>query len=214
MAYIYQITNDINQKIYIGKTEFSIEKRFKEHCWDASRERNEKRPLYNAMRKYGIEHFHIELIEETDNPEEREIYWIEKKQSFKNGYNATIGGDGRKYIDYDLVIATYQEIKNINEVSRRLNINSDTISRILKEKDKKIYSSPEVGQFYYGKLIKQLDINTGELIQVFPSIKSAAKFLRPNSSSLGGVVSHISDVCNNKRRSAYGYKWEFINKTS
>lgn len=214
MAYIYQITNDINQKIYIGKTEFSIEKRFKEHCSDAFRERNEKRPLYNAMRKYGIEHFHIELIEETDNLEEREIYWIEKKQSFKNGYNATIGGDGRKYIDYDLVVATYQEIKNINEVSRRLNINSDTISRILKEKNEKIYSSPEVGQFYYSKLIKQLDINTGELIQVFPSIKSAAKFLRPNSSSLGGVVSHISDVCNNKRRSAYGYKWEFINKTS
>ena len=214
MAYIYQITNDINQKIYIGKTEFSIEKRFKEHCSDAFRERNEKRPLYNAMRKYGVEHFHIELIEETDNPEEREIYWIEKKQSFKNGYNATIGGDGRKYIDYDLVVATYQEIKNINEVSRRLNINSDTISRILKEKNEKIYSSPEVGQFYYGKLIKQLDINTGELIQVFPSIKSAAKFLRPNSSSLGGVVSHISDVCNNKRHSAYGYKWEFINKTS
>ena len=29
MAYIYKITNDINQKIYIGKTEFSVEKRFK-----------------------------------------------------------------------------------------------------------------------------------------------------------------------------------------
>ena len=24
MAYIYQIVNDINQKIYVGKTEFSI----------------------------------------------------------------------------------------------------------------------------------------------------------------------------------------------
>ena len=84
MAYIYQIINDINQKIYIGKTEFSIEKRFKEHCYDAFRANNEKRPLYSAMRKYGVEHFHIELIEETDNPEEREIYWIEKKQSFKN----------------------------------------------------------------------------------------------------------------------------------
>ena len=35
MAYIYQITNDINNKIYVGKTEFSIEKRFKEHCSDA-----------------------------------------------------------------------------------------------------------------------------------------------------------------------------------
>ena len=59
------------------------------------------------MRKYGIEHFHIELIEETDNPEEREVYWIEQKQSFKYGYNATMGGDGQKYIDYDLVVATY-----------------------------------------------------------------------------------------------------------
>ena len=95
MAYIYQITNDINGKIYIGKTEFSLEKRFKEHCQDAFRERCEKRPLYAAMRKYGIEHFHIELLEETDNPEERETFWIEEKQSFKFGYNATLGGDGK-----------------------------------------------------------------------------------------------------------------------
>lgn len=29
LAYIYKIVNDINQKVYIGKTEFSIEKRFK-----------------------------------------------------------------------------------------------------------------------------------------------------------------------------------------
>ena len=44
------------------------------------------------MRKYGIEHFHIELIEETDNPKEREVFWIENKRSFKNGYNSTEGG--------------------------------------------------------------------------------------------------------------------------
>jgi len=29
------------------------------------------------MNKYGIEHFHISLIEETDNPSERERFWIE-----------------------------------------------------------------------------------------------------------------------------------------
>ena len=101
MAYIYQIQNDINGKIYIGKTEFSIEKRWKEHCRDYKKESEEKRPLYLAMNKYGIEHFHISLLEETDNPEERECYWIEKLGSFKYGYNATIGGDGRKYLDYD-----------------------------------------------------------------------------------------------------------------
>ena len=100
MAYIYQIQNDINGKIYVGKTEFSIEKRFKEHCRDYKKEHCEKRPLYAAMRKYGIEHFHISLLEETDDPEEREKYWIEKLDSFKNGYNATTGGDGKKYIDF------------------------------------------------------------------------------------------------------------------
>ena len=35
MSFIYKITNDINNKVYIGKTAFSIEKRFKEHCKDA-----------------------------------------------------------------------------------------------------------------------------------------------------------------------------------
>ena len=49
MAYIYKITNDINDKIYIGKTLFDIEKRFKEHCKDSRNISNEKRPLYSAM---------------------------------------------------------------------------------------------------------------------------------------------------------------------
>ena len=125
MAYIYKITNDINNKVYIGKTEFSIEKRFKEHCQDAFRDRNEKRPLYSAMRKYGIEHFHIELIEETDNPEEREIYWIEALKTFKLGYNATKGGDGRKYIDYDLIISTYKEVGNMRKTAEILNTDAE-----------------------------------------------------------------------------------------
>lgn len=29
MAYIYKIVNDVNQKVYIGKTEQSVEERFK-----------------------------------------------------------------------------------------------------------------------------------------------------------------------------------------
>lgn len=57
MAFIYKITNDINQKIYIGMTERTIKERFKEHCQEYKRERAEKRPLYSAMKKYGIEHF-------------------------------------------------------------------------------------------------------------------------------------------------------------
>ena len=78
MSKIYKIINDINDKIYIGKTVFSIDKRFKEHCCDAFKQRNKERPLYKAMREYGIEHFYIELIEECDDnlASDREIYWI------------------------------------------------------------------------------------------------------------------------------------------
>ncbi len=213
MAYIYQITNDVNQKIYIGKTENSIEKRFKEHCWDASRERNEKRPLYNAMRKYGVEHFHIELIEETDNPEEREIYWIEKKQSFKNGYNATIGGDGRKYIDYDLVVKTYQDLQNIKLVAKQLNHDESTISKILKEKNIDIKSSIEWMRENRGKKVGQYDLNDN-FIQSFDSRGLASKYLIDNhyttSVAIDAVAGRIGQVCNGKRKTAYGFKWKSL----
>lgn len=209
MAYIYQIINDINQKIYVGKTEFSIEKRFKEHCQDAFKSRNEKRPLYSAMRKYGIEHFHIELIEETDNANEREVYWIEKLGSFKWGYNATIGGDGKKYLDYDLIVASYREIKSIEETARKLGVSSDSVENILKERKEKVYSQQEVNRRLYGKMVKQLT-KDNELIQIFESGREAARFIRPNSTSLSGVASHITDVCKGKRQTAYGYKWQFV----
>jgi hypothetical protein len=61
------------------------------------------------MNKYGIDKFKIEQIEECDDSivNEREIYWIEYYQSFKYGYNATKGGDGKLYLDYDLICETY-----------------------------------------------------------------------------------------------------------
>ena len=54
MAFIYIITNDVNGKQYVGKTNRNIDKRFREHISDSKKKRCEKRPLYNAMNKYGI----------------------------------------------------------------------------------------------------------------------------------------------------------------
>lgn len=208
MAYIYQIVNDINGKIYIGKTERSIEERFREHCKDYMRRDFEKRPLYRAMKKYGIEHFHIELIEETDNPEEREVYWIEQKRSFKDGYNATLGGDGKHYIDYDLVIAIYLELQNQKEVARRMGISPDTVHTILKNNNVEIIKSSEVSAKVTGKIINQYSLD-GKYIQSFSSAKAAAESLGKISSTSNGASSHISDVCRGKRKTAYGYKWKF-----
>ena len=44
-----------------------------------------------TINKYGVENFSFEILEETDKPEQQEIYYISLYDSYKNGYNATIG---------------------------------------------------------------------------------------------------------------------------
>lgn len=161
------------------------------------------------MKKYGKENFHIELVEETNNPEDREKYWIEYFLSFKNGYNATLGGDGKPYLDYDLVIATYKELKNETETAKKLNISTDSVHNILLARKEIIYSSQIVNQQKTGKIINQYDLENN-FIQSFPSVKAAAESLGKVTSTSKGATSHISDVCRGKRKTAYGYKWKFV----
>ena len=100
MSYIYKITNQINNKVYIGATTRHPSIRFEEHYKDSIRFPD--RPFYKAINKYGIKSFKIDIIEECDavELEKREKYWIEYYGSFKNGYNATVGGSGKPYLDY------------------------------------------------------------------------------------------------------------------
>jgi len=92
---IYKITNKENGLIYIGCTVNSLEKRFGEHlsrCFTSEH----KSKLYNSMKKYGQENFTIELIEECDLNViyETEKKYIESYDSYDNGLNSTIGGEG------------------------------------------------------------------------------------------------------------------------
>lgn len=211
MAYVYKITNDVNQKIYVGKTQFSIEKRFGEHCRDSQKQTEEHRPLYAAMRKYGIEHFHIEFLEETDSPEERERYWIEELGSFKYGYNATLGGDGKPYIDYDVVIATYQKVQNATEVAKQLNINDSSVRSILKSRNISLRDSSDIMREKYGKITNMYSLS-GEYIRSFPSARAAGNYLIENGLTkckLTTIRQHISEVCRGKRQTAARYKWQY-----
>ena len=161
------------------------------------------------MKKYGVEHFHVSLLEKTDNPNEREIYWIEKKQSFKNGYNATIGGDGKRYLDYDLICATYEQVHNKTEVARILNCSPDSVGKILKERNIDITPS-SLNQ--KSKIVNQYNKNTKEYIQSFSGLREAARVLIDagiTTSRVEGVSSHIREAANGKRKSAYGFIWKF-----
>lgn len=202
MAYIYQIVNDINQKKYVGKTEVSIEKRFYQHCKDALKPKNEKRPLYAAMRKYGQEHFHIELIEETDHPEEREKFWIEELSSFKNGYNATRGGDGSRYIDYGLIFSLYKENKTYKEIQSLVNCDPQTIQKALDSYGVSKEERAQQNSAHLFKAVAKLDKDTFEIIETYPSVREAER--------ANGNTNHIADVCKGKRETCKGYKWKYL----
>lgn len=206
MAYIYEITNKINGKIYIGKTEFSLEKRFKEHCRDAFRETEEKRPLYAAMRKYGVENFHIELIEETDIPDERERFWIEEKGSFKNGYNATRGGDGKAYLDYDLIVKVYEQVHSVMNTAEIVGCDKTTVSKVLRARD---YNLRKNRSIFQSDHVVMCDKETEEPLKVFSSATEAVRYLKGNpTKQTTGEISHIVEVCKGLRKTAYGYKWK------
>lgn len=215
MSYIYKITNIKNNKIYIGKTNNTIEKRFQEHCQASKKVRNENRPLYKAMNKYGIENFKVELVEQC-SPEvssEREKYWIEYYGSFKYGYNATLGGDGTAYLDYDLIVKTYNLIQNQSQVAALLNVSPDSVAYVLKNYNITIRTSSEIMKEQYGQAVSMKDKKNNNILKIFNSYSEAGQWLIDNKLSnckLSTIRTHISEVCNGKRKSAAGFKWERI----
>lgn len=217
MSYIYKITNSINQKIYIGMTNKSIKERWEQHKKDFSKTNQEKRPLYSAMRKYGICNFTISEIEECSktNVCEREKYWINFYNSYNEGYNGSLGGEGNFFIDSKLVIEEYQILLNMSEVAKKLNISRDSVRSILNQNEILIIPSEEIMRQKTSKAVEMLSLDNNYL-QTFESLKSAGRFiiqknnLKDNTISLNGICSHIRDCANGKRKTAYQHKWKYI----
>ena len=90
MIGIYKITNKVNGKVYIGQSD-NIERRWKNHKKDAfwSNGHVYNYPLYRAMRKYGLDNFLFEILEECKKEElnQKEVSYIAQYDSFHNGYN-------------------------------------------------------------------------------------------------------------------------------
>lgn len=206
MAYIYKITNTINQKVYIGKTLLTPEERFKEHLADYERQRCEKRPLYSAFKKYGIKNFVLETVEECSEQtvNEREEYWIQYYNSYHYGYNATRGGDGKRYADYDLIFALYNQGKNSKQIKELTGYDIQTIATALKSNGITEKDRIKRGRQCVSRPVVMLDRNTLKELRVFSSITEAEEFL--------GCRGHISDVCNGKRKTSNGYSWKYLNE--
>jgi group I intron endonuclease len=95
---IYKIENKINGKVYIGQTAQTLNHRIGEHLSEAKTKG--VRLIGRALKKYGIESFHISIIDtagSNDILDEKEIYWTSFHDSkIPHGYNLTDGGNGNR----------------------------------------------------------------------------------------------------------------------
>lgn len=209
MGYIYKITNKINHKPYVGKTVDSINSRWRDHIYDAFT-KHSLCLIHNAMRKYGLENFTIEELEQcpADALSEREQYWIKTLNSyFKTGYgyNMTYGGDGAlKYSDGQ-ILSLWNQGFNCHEIANILSANVNTISirlkPLLKPKEAWLRRNERSK-----KAVLQYDLN-GNFIKAWNSVTEAEKSTNTSSGS-------ISRCCKKERTMASNSLWKYATDES
>lgn len=92
---IYQLTNRLNGKRYIGQTVHTLERRVRSHV----RDRRSRTAISNALRKYGLKGFDCRVLVQVDSLEELNYYEEALVRLLKtqrpHGYNITIGGESK-----------------------------------------------------------------------------------------------------------------------
>ena len=212
MGFIYKITNTINNRVYIGQTVKSLQKRFTQHKNNSSKEYFSQIVLYKAFNKYGIENFVFEGIEEVPNEllDEREKYWIEYYNSYLEGYNSTIGGRLVQLYNWDIdeIIELYHKEKSARKVAKIIGCDHSTIDNILNSNGVKRYTP---GQ----QQSKPIFLRKGEEEFRFETTREAAEWLintgRVKSKSPNSVRQYLT---NNflKQKPYYGYEIDYESK--
>ena len=208
---IYKIINKVNNKIYIGKTVYTAQRRWQGHI--AEMKSGNNNALHNAMRKYGIQNFLLEIIETDiqtkDELSQKEIYYIQLYNSLvPNGYNIATGGEGGngthaqnlqhwREQNPDKVKANIDNLlqwrKNNPELAQKAN-QQGALTR--KEK------YPNIADAAHQASKKKVKcVETGE---IFDSASAAG-------AAYGGNGAHIGQVCNGKRLTAYKKHWIWVN---
>lgn len=235
-GFIYKIFNDVDEVFYIGRTYRTVEIRWMEHLACSIDHQND---LYKGMRKYGIEKFHISIIEQFSSTlkdtikqlsYDKEKYWI--KYYKDNGYilyNMNDGGDDvaenrfpeRPVIQYDLFCRELNNYNSISQASDITGINHSDISTCC-SKNGKIYCTDNYIWRYADDPLSQDEITVlneryrGTCQYDFNG-NLLNVFYRPRD-AVNYVMEHdgiqlisgnISSCMNGNAKSAGGYIWRY-----
>ena len=176
---LYKITNDINDKIYIGQTTETLEHRFSRHC---GYQLQDGTYFHKAIAKYGKEHFKIELIAEVANQEELD----------------------RIEFAY---ICQYNKDQLYNTKFEQGKCGGDTLSQHpnLKEISKKISDSKMGAKNPRAKAVRAENIITGEILE----FGSAQECVRCLISETSKDHSPVTRRCRGVIKKPYNNEWIF-----
>ena len=216
---IYKITNLLNNKVYIGQS-VDIEKRWSTHKSELTNNYHYNAHLQSAWNKYGEDNFDFSIIEECDLNQlnDREIYWVSKYDSYKNGYNLTPGGGNtdsfsKAVIKFSLGGSELFRYSSISEVETATGICYSQISECCYHKRKT--AGGYIWQFTDGfvsipkwhfsaRAFTEICQYTqdGFLLNTFPSAAEAKR-------ATGVCDTSILRCCHGKLKMAGGYVWKF-----
>ena len=203
---IYKITNNINNKCYIGQTIKTPEERWKEHKQHAfgTHANDVNKSLYKAMRKYGIENFSFEVlqnnIETYEQLDKAEIYWIDFYNSFVKGYNETFGGQQyHKILPNEEIIQDYYKTKSARKTALNFGIDHSTVDNILNQNN--------IPRFTFRQAAGQrIKISKADFEKEFDSVKDCAEwFVENNICKTKNVESARTGLKNARAKTGYYY---------
>lgn len=228
-ADIYLITNLINGKQYVGQTIKGYLKRWQGHCVYANRnkvDRQSSQLIDRVIDKYGIENFKIELLETVpiEQKDIKEQFYIQKYDTYNNGYNLTIGGDFNPMFD-DKVKQHHKEVMQSIELKTKMSKSvkkayTEELRNWFRNDSKQKWSNADdtkrkailKGFINYNNSKKQNIAMLDEfdnILQIFESCSDACSYLNKPTKEAG----HILLVCdrynkNCKRSKHFGYYWK------
>ena len=206
---VYKITNNKNDKVYIGITTDSINRRKSDQLSKAKNGYPGK--LYNAIATYGAECFNWEQIDTAISKDElaqKEKNYILKFNAKEEGFNSDSGGGIQKKIYHYTIKGEYTGVfGSLAEASDYFDIPKKKVSKICNSATHKFklgYLSYDMKKDFGDKRTKKVCQYSleGDLMATFNSIAEASRITGVNKTS-------IAKVCRGSRKKAGNFLWKF-----
>ena len=214
MKQIYVIKNLINDKVYVGQADSAYD-RFRRHRNNHLSAGKQNLEIVKAMIELGKDNFFYSILENCEDSiaNEREQHYIEMFDSYRNGYNRTLGGEGFSTVlpeDIEECCKLFEQGKTNAEIETLTGISHKLFSKELQKrypdyKERMNRNVDVARRASIAKPVVQYSLD-GKFIRKYRSAREALEHLGKPIGASG-----ISRCCKHMKHheTAYGYRWEY-----